>query len=216
MRGCANSCSTGSAWSSPRRPSISACMKAGGRLPPVVEKQITATIRNIDLLHADETSWKRHGQLLWLWVFTCAHATLFVVGKRSVEVVREVLGTAFTGWLMSDGFWAYRELDQRLRCLAHLIRKAHGLEESLEHEAQRFGAHLLEVLETVIAAVYEVRSGAPPLSVPDHGCLQPQDRRLGGLPAGVRRARRRRPAQGIPAKACTRAAWSCTRTTARR
>lgn len=142
---------------------INQCVHEGGRaVAPVVEEQITATIRNIDLLHADETSWKQHGQLLWLWVFTCAQATLFVVGKRSVEVVREVLGTAFTGWLMSDGFWAYRDLDQRLRCLAHLIRKAHGLEESLEREAQRFGAHLLKVLETVIAAVYEVRSGAPP------------------------------------------------------
>ncbi|NCA73137.1 MAG: IS66 family transposase, partial [Sphingobacteriia bacterium] len=103
------------------------CVHEGGRaVAPVVEKQITATIRNIDLLHADETGWKQHGHLLW--VFTCAHATLFVVGKRSVEVVREVRGTAFTGWLMSDGFWAYRDLDQRLRCLAHLIRKAHGLE----------------------------------------------------------------------------------------
>jgi hypothetical protein len=142
---------------------INQCVHEGGRaVAPVVEEQITATIRNIDLLHADETSWKQHGQLLWLWVFTCAQATLFVVGKRSVEVVREVLGTAFTGWLMSDGFWAYRDLDQRLRCLAHLIRKAHGLEESLDREAQRFGAHLLRVLETVIAAVYEVRSGAPP------------------------------------------------------
>jgi transposase len=142
---------------------INQCVHEAGRaVAPVVDGEITATIRNIDLLHADETSWKEHGRLLWLWVFTCAQATLFVVGKRSVEVVREVLGTAFRGWLMSDGFWAYRDLDQRLRCLAHLIRKAHGLDESLDREAQRFGAHLLRVLETVIAAVYEVRSGAPP------------------------------------------------------
>jgi hypothetical protein len=76
----------------------------------LVEGEIAATIRNIDLLHADENSWKEHGRLFWLWVFTCAQATVFVVGKRSVEVVREVLGTAFTGWLMSDGFWAYRDL----------------------------------------------------------------------------------------------------------
>jgi hypothetical protein len=142
---------------------INQCVHEGGRaVAPVVDGEIAATIRSIDLLHADETSWKEHGRLLWLWVFTCAQATLFVVGKRSAEVVREVLGTAFTGWLMSDGFWAYRDLDQRLRGLAHLIRKAHGLEESLEREAQRFGAHLLEVLQTVIAAVYEVRGGAPP------------------------------------------------------
>ena len=39
---------------------------------------------------------------------------------------------AFRNWLMSDGYWAYRDIDQRLRCLAHLIRKAHGLEESFD------------------------------------------------------------------------------------
>jgi hypothetical protein len=69
----------------------------------------------------------------------CATATLFVVGKHSVEVVRQVLGETFNGWLMSDGFWAYRDLDQRLRCLAHLIRKTQALEDGLEPATQRFG-----------------------------------------------------------------------------
>jgi hypothetical protein len=104
-----------------------------------------------------------------LWVFTCATATLFVVGQRSIEVVRQVLGATFNGWLMSDGFWAYRELDQRLRCLAHLIRKARTLEDGLEQAAQRFGTDILTVLATVMAAVYDAR-GAP-------------------LPAGTLRAR---------------------------
>ena len=72
-----------------------------------------------------------------------------------------MLGDAFRAWLMSDGFWAYRELDQRLRCLAHLIRKAHGLEDSFERPAQQFGTHILQVIETVVAAVYDAR-GAPP------------------------------------------------------
>ena len=52
-------------------------------------------------------------------------------------------------------------LDQRLRCLAHLLGKAHGLEDSLDREAQRFGTHILHVIETVIEAVYQAR-GAPP------------------------------------------------------
>ncbi len=59
----------------------------------------------------------------------------------------------------SDGFWAYRDLDQRLRCLAHLIRKAQALEDGLEPAAQRFGTDLL----TVIATVYDAR-GAPLLT----------------------------------------------------
>ncbi|NEV65435.1 transposase [Thiorhodococcus minor] len=46
--------------------------------------------------------------------------------------------------------------------LAHIIRKATGLEESFDRQAQRFGTHLLEVIATVIAAVDAVRGGAPP------------------------------------------------------
>ena len=99
--------------------------------------------------------------MLWLWVFTGATATLFVVGQRSIEMVRQVPGATFDGWLMSDGFWAYRELDQRLRCLAHLIHKAQALEDGLDPAAQRFGSGILTVLATVMAAVYDAR-GAPP------------------------------------------------------
>jgi len=93
-------------------------------------------------------------------VFTCATATLFIVGRRTRKMVQHVLGEHFNNWLMSDGYHVYRDRDQRLRCLAHLLRKAHGLAESLEPQAQAFGHHVLDVLETVIAAVYEAR-GAP-------------------------------------------------------
>ena len=97
---------------------------------PVVENKIQEAVRNVERLYADETSWKEHGKLLWLWMFTCTTATLFVVGRRTREMVRRVLGERFSNWLMSDGYWVYCDFDQRLRCLAHLIRKAHGLEDS--------------------------------------------------------------------------------------
>jgi hypothetical protein len=59
----------------------------------------------------------------------------FIVGRRSREVVRQVLGDAFRNWPRhGDGYWAYRELDQRLRCLAHIIRKVHGLEDSVSSQ----------------------------------------------------------------------------------
>jgi hypothetical protein len=143
---------------------INHCIHEAGRaVAPVVEAEIQAAVRDVERLYADETSWKEHGQFRWLWVFTCATATLFVVGKRSIEVVRQVLGATFNGWLMSDGFWAYRELDQRRRGLAHLIRKAQALEDGLEPAAQRFGTAILTVLATVMAAVYDARGAPPPV-----------------------------------------------------
>jgi hypothetical protein len=63
---------------------------------------------------------------------------------------------------MSEGFWAYRDLDRRLRCLAHLIRKAQALEDGFERAAQPFGTQVPSVIATVIRTVYEARAAPPP------------------------------------------------------
>lgn len=141
---------------------INQCLHETGRaVEPVVHHEIEAVVREAELVYADETGWKEHGQLLWLWVFVCATATLFVVGRRAREVVVRVLGEQFAHWLMSDGYWVYRDYDWRLRCLAHLKRKARGLEQSLDAQAHRFGKQTLKVLETLMAAVYAAREGPP-------------------------------------------------------
>jgi hypothetical protein len=143
--------------------SINQCLHEAGRaVAPVVEEQLLAEVRASDLLHADETSWKEHGKLLWLWVFTSATTTVFMIGRRSQELLHSVLGSVLHGWLMSDGYWAYRDYDNRLRCLTHLLRKARGLEESLEAEARGFGRALRGCIEAVMAAVYAAREGPPP------------------------------------------------------
>ncbi len=142
---------------------INQCIHEAGRaVEPVVHKEIEEVIRQAELVYADETGWKEHTLVCWLWVFTCATATLFVIGKRTQEVVLRVLGEDFPNWLMSDGYKVYRHYDWRLRCLAHVIRKARGLEQSLDAEAHRFGKKTLEVLETLMAAVYKAREGPPP------------------------------------------------------
>ena len=141
---------------------INQCLHEAGRaVEPVVHEQIEEAVRQAQLVYADETGWIERGQPLWLWVFTCATATLFVVGRRTQEVVQCVLGEQFAHWLMSDGYWVYRRYDWRLRCLAHLLRKARGLEQSLEAEAHGFGRRLLQVLETLMEAVYQAREGPP-------------------------------------------------------
>jgi hypothetical protein len=141
---------------------INQCVHEAARaVEPVVEQEILETVRNVELLYADETGWKEHGKLLWLWVFTCATATLFIVGRRSRKMVWEVLGEGFGNWLMSDGYWAYREIDQRLRCLPHVMRKARALEEGFDAQGRALGRHVLDVIATVMQAVYAAR-GAPP------------------------------------------------------
>ena len=141
---------------------INQCLHEAARaLEPVVQEQLLPEVQGSDLIHADETSWKEHGRLLWLWVFTTATTTVFVIGKRSQEFLYSVLGSVLTGWLMSDGYWAYRDYEKRLRCLTHLLRKARGLEEGPDRAGQHFGKALRSTIEAVMQAVYAAREGPP-------------------------------------------------------
>lgn len=139
---------------------INQCIHEAGRAIAPVEDQLAAEINEADLLHGDETTWKEAGQLLWLWVFCSNTVTLYLVGYRTKEIIENLLGNEFAGWLMSDGYVVYRDYLRRLRCWAHLVRKAKGLQESLDCEhAQPFGNAALRLLEDLMEAVYQAREG---------------------------------------------------------
>ena len=138
--------------------------EASAAVAPAEEELVRAVLDSA-LLHADETSWPEHDHTLWLWVFVAATATLYYVAGRGKELVENVLD-GFTGWLMSDGWGAYRHYPRRLRCWAHLIRKARGLAQSCDREARAFGQLVLTTLEALMAAVYAAREGPPPVDLP--------------------------------------------------
>lgn len=129
-----------------------------------LEQELIAAVVASDLLHVDETSWPQGAQGLWLWVLTSATVTLFVLASRGREVLDRLL-PGFTGWLMSDGWSAYRHLPQRLRCWAHLTRKAQGLIDSFDREAQAFGHQVQTTFDTLMGAIYAARAG-PPADLP--------------------------------------------------
>lgn len=135
---------------------------AAAALP--LEQELIAAVVASDLLYVDETSWPQGVDLLWLWVFTSATVTLFVVAKRGREVLDRLL-PGFAGWLMSDGWQAYRHFPQRLRCWAHLTRKAQGLLDSFDREAQAFGHQVQTTFDTLIGAIHAARAG-PPADLP--------------------------------------------------
>ena len=125
------------------------------------EEQLFAEVQASGLLHADETSWPQHGELLWLWVFVTTTTTLYVIAGRGKATVSRVLA-GFTGWLMSDGWFSYRGYPQRLRCWAHLLRKAQGLVECYDPGGRAFGHLVRTTLETLMATIYTAREGPPP------------------------------------------------------
>jgi hypothetical protein len=143
--------------------------EASAAVAPAEDELVRAVLES-DLLHADETSWPEARQTLWLWVFVATTATLYYVAGRGKELVENVLD-GFTGWLMSDGWGSYRHYLSRLRCWAHLIRKARGLAQSCDRTARAFGKLVLDTLEALMAAVYAAREGPPPVDLPTQHAL---------------------------------------------
>jgi hypothetical protein len=52
-------------------------------------------------------------------VATTALTTVFRIGNRPKEELTALIGEAFLGWLVTDGYVAYRDHPRRQRCLAH-------------------------------------------------------------------------------------------------
>lgn len=135
---------------------INQCLTEGGRAVAPLEEALIAEVQQSELLHADETGWKESGRTVWLWVLRTATVTLYLIGRRSWDVIAHII-EQFDGWLMSDGYGQYRPYGRRLRCWAHLIRKARGLAQSCHPEAATFGQTVLQTMTNVIEGIYAAR-----------------------------------------------------------
>ena len=93
---------------------------------PVVEQLIVPASK---IVHLDETPWYQRSVLRWMWVAVTAKTTVYHIGSRRKEELTALIGEAFMGWLVTDGYVAYRDHARRQRCLAHLIRKGLALAE---------------------------------------------------------------------------------------
>ena len=129
------------------------------------EVQADQTPDKMKLIFVDETAHPEAGDLLWMWVFTTTTTALFMVGYRSREIFDNLIDiSGFNGWLMTDGYLVYRHYVWRLRCWAHLLRKAEGLSESYTASVRDDGQQMLTIIMRLQAAVYRAREG------PDGGC----------------------------------------------
>lgn len=82
-------------------------------------------IRQAELVHADETSWRLKGAQQWLWLAASALAACYRIDPhRSQAAAKELLGEQFGGFVVSDRYAGYHFLDvlQQQLCWCHLIR----------------------------------------------------------------------------------------------
>jgi hypothetical protein len=136
---------------------IDRCVReAGIACEPVVE-ELLEELQEAEILQVDETPWYESGRLAWLWVVISVTVKIAVyrVGSRKKLVLLELVTEAFFGWLVSDGYMAYRSYEKRQRCLAHLIRKAIALAEGVNEQAGQFGEWLLKELRGLIHTIAE-------------------------------------------------------------
>jgi hypothetical protein len=127
---------------------------------PVVERLIR-DMRAAEIVHVDETPWYQQGKLRWMGVATTALETLFRIGSRCKEELTALIGEAFLGWLVTDGYLAYRDHPRRQRCLAHLIRKGLALATG-HYDGADFGRDLVRDLRRLIERVHDGEDGDTP------------------------------------------------------
>ena len=97
-------------------------------------------VRGIPAAFADETSWWV-GKPDWgLWTFTTPNETVFPGDKsRGSAVVKEVLGDAYQGVLVSDCLSTYDPPDCRKhKCIAHHLRAMAEVKKFPEHAESRY------------------------------------------------------------------------------
>jgi hypothetical protein len=128
---------------------------------PVVE-QLIQEVRAAEIVHLDETPWRQKGKLRWMWVASTALATIFRIGSRCKEELTELIGESFLGWLITDGYRAYRDHPRRQRCLAHLIRKGLALALGYYGADAAFGEDLVRDLRRLIQRVHDGEDAQTP------------------------------------------------------
>jgi transposase len=114
-------------------------------------KRLTEAIRQAEVVHADETSWRLRGREQWLWLAATALLACYRIDPhRSQAAAKELLGEDFGGFVISDRYAGYHFLDvlQQQLCWAHATRQLVELSER-QGAPGRLGAKLVKAAREV-------------------------------------------------------------------
>jgi len=109
------------------------------------------TVNTSAMVVADETGWRVHAELQWLWVFTTLDTTVYAIlpGRGFAEATR-VLDATFAGVLVRDGWAPYRSFTEagHQTCLAHLLRRCRELQ--TDHPRAVIPGQIKDVLQQAL------------------------------------------------------------------
>jgi transposase len=112
---------------------------------------IVAGIGQADVITPDETGWRVGGHLVWLhsWVgddgVTCYH----IDPQRGSVALQRVIGIDWSGTLVHDGWASYDQFEDAChqQCQAHVLRRAHELEEAATGRAKLFPRQVIGLFQ---------------------------------------------------------------------
>ena len=148
---------------------------------------IKQAVQAADVAHADETSWKRAGQRLWLWGALTATCCCFQIDATRARIAARRLLGDFAGLLVSDRYSVYDFIDpdRRQVCLSHLARNFQAYAERAG-PAGRHGTAIKAAIDEVIRADTAARRDGTTLSWHDGPGRGLHDRLMDALEAGER------------------------------
>jgi transposase len=115
---------------------------------------IVQCVRRSPAIVPDETGWRLGGLPAWLHAAVGDAATAYLVHRRrGYDAAVQLIGPDYEGFLTHDGWAPYMRfiLACHQTCLAHLLRRAHELEEAAPGKAVRFPRQIKAVLKESLA-----------------------------------------------------------------
>jgi transposase len=136
-----------------RSTSCRTVLRAARRCEPVYQV-IARRVQQSPFIVPDETGWRIGGMLAWLHVAVGIDATAYLVHvQRGYEAMIELIGEDYEGFLTHDGWSPYMKFIYAIHqtCLAHLLRRAHEMEESAVGGAVHFPRQVKAILKDALA-----------------------------------------------------------------
>jgi transposase len=113
---------------------------------------LVQTVRGSPMVVPDETGWRVHAELWWLWVFVTPDTTVYaILPGRGFAEAASVLGASFAGILVHDGWAPYRRFTAAAHqtCLNHLLGRCRELR--TDYPRARLPGQVQEVLQDALA-----------------------------------------------------------------
>jgi len=148
---------------------------------------IQQALQASDVAHADETSWRRAGQRIWLWAALSATAACYRIDPTRARPAAKALLGSFSGLLISDRYSVYDFIDPSRRqiCLSHLARNFQAFAER-SGACGEHGQRIRGLIDEVIRSDTKARAGGQQIAWHTGPLNEIHDQLMDAIEAGER------------------------------